>query len=250
MNHRFHDLAVLGSGTGLFVPRYWSGFVLDGEVLLDVPPTVGIHLRRLDLRSDTLTCAFVTHLHADHVFGLVFLALEFNFERRRPVPLDVVGPAGIQEHVKRLYDLSYPRPEEAIPTREFPLGLRFHELRGRADGNVGALAYQAIPLKHHPRLLNSFGFRLTRGGHTIAYSGDTTMVPDVLELARGADVFIVECTNHSGAHGDHLDLEAIHTLRRLLPASTRILVTHYQHITQDHLPPGATLVHDFDTIRL
>jgi ribonuclease BN (tRNA processing enzyme) len=245
----FRDLTVLGSGTGLVVPRYWSGFALDGEILLDVPPTAGIHLRRLGIRSEALTSAFVSHLHADHVFGLVFLALEFNIAHSRTTPLDVVAPAGTREHVERLFHLGYPG-NEATAEPGFPLGMRFHELDGGLEGVVGDVAYQAIPLKHHLRFLDSFGYRLTRGNRTVSYSGDTAMIPALLELGRGADAFIVECTNQAGSDGDHLDLEAIRTLRGALPASTRILVTHYHDIHQGQLPSGASLVRDFEEIRL
>lgn len=245
----FQKIVVLGSGTGLSSSRYWSGFVVDNDILLDAPPTVGIHLRRVGMGARDLRYIFVSHLHADHVFGLIFLCLEFHFETRRQEPLTVIGPVGIQEHVERLYRLAYPY-EGRAPASAYPLLLQFREIGGAVEAVFHDLSYRAIPMLHHPTLIQSYGFRLTRGGYTIAYSGDTAMVPQLLELAAGANILIVECTNITGNRGDHLNPDDIQTLRTLLPSSTQILVTHTQGVVQQQLPSGTTLVNDFDLISL
>jgi hypothetical protein len=38
------------------------------------------------------------------------------------------------------------------------------------------------------------GLRLTAGGKTLAYTGDTGPSPDLLDLAREADLFLAEAT--------------------------------------------------------
>lgn len=246
----FRLIRVLGTGNGLFTPRYWSGMLVDDDILLDAPPTVGIHLRKMGVDARQLRHVFISHLHADHMFGLVFLYLEFYFEHPRTTPLTIVGPKGIQEYVEALYRLAYPFAGPQ-PANGHPLKLEFHEVDGPADGNFGALAWRAVPMVHHAKFIQSYGYRLTRGGRTIAYSGDTAVLEPVVGLAQGADVLVVECTNpDDGNYGDHLCVRDMAELRDRLPPSTKIWITH---ITQAEgaappaYPAGTSLLEDFDT---
>lgn len=242
----FRQVRVLGSGTGLCTPRYWSGLLVDEDILLDAPPTTGIHLRRMAVDARRLRHVFISHLHADHVFGLVFLYLEFLFERSRTAPLTIVGPTGIEQYVETLFRIAYPF-EGRRPAGAHPLPLEFREVSGPTDLVFGDLACRAVPMVHHPARLESYGYRLARGGRTVAYSGDTTAVEPVVDLAGGSDVLIVECTNLRGNQGDHLCVRDIAALRERLPATTKIWVTHTQGVTQDVLPGGTLLLEDFDT---
>lgn len=246
----FRLIRVLGTGNGLFSPRYWSGFVVDDDILLDAPPTVGIHLRRLGVDARQLKYVFISHLHADHVFGLVFLYLEFYFEHPRTTPLTIVGPKGIQQYVEGLYRLAYPYAGPR-PANGHPLPLEFHEVDGPAAGAFGGLAWRAVPMVHHAAVIKSYGYRLTRGGRAIAYSGDTAVLEPVVGLAKDSDVLVVECTNpDDGNYGDHLCVRDIAELRRRLPPSTKIWITHITHTdgaAQAAFPDGTTLLEDFDS---
>jgi ribonuclease BN (tRNA processing enzyme) len=246
---RFRRLRVLGTGTGLATPRYWSGLLVDEDVLLDAPPTAGIHLRRMGADAADLRYIFISHLHADHAFGLAFLCLEFHFERPRAAPLTIVGPVGIRRYVETLYQLAYPF-DGTHPPGAHPLPLEFREVAGPADLTFERLSCRAIPVTHHSAQLHSYGYRLTRGGRTIAYSGDTAAIEPVADLAAGSDLLIVECTNLEGNHGDHLCVRDLAELREKLPARTKIWVTHTQGVIQGDLPRGTTLMQDFDALTI
>jgi ribonuclease BN (tRNA processing enzyme) len=45
-----------------------------------------------------------------------------------------------------------------------------------------------------PHSLPNAGIRLTADGHTLAYTGDTGPSPDIVDLARDADVFLAEAS--------------------------------------------------------
>jgi ribonuclease BN (tRNA processing enzyme) len=245
----FHKIRILGSGTGLVSARYWSGLVLDEDILLDAPPTVGIHLRRAGLKSTDIAHIFVTHLHADHAFGLVFLWLEYHFATPRSEALTVIGPSGIRAYVEQIYRLGYPYGG-CMPHGACAFSVSFIEIDRITEVDLGSIVFRAVPMQHHQEEMLSFGYRLSRGASSVAYSGDTRMVPELLDLARGADVLVVECTNKEGARGDHLDLQDIRTLRELIPMSTRILVTHTQDVHDRDLPLGVVLARDFDEVEI
>ena len=73
--------------------------------------------------------------------------------------------------------------------------------------------------------LSSTGVRLSGGGKTFAYSGDTEWTPTLETLADGADLFIVECYSGSRVIPGHLNWPK---LRESLPrlAARRIALTH------------------------
>jgi ribonuclease BN (tRNA processing enzyme) len=62
---------------------------------------------------------------------------------------------------------------------------------------------------HHSDRLRSYGYRLTRGGRAIAFSGDTGAVEPVSDLAKDSDVLIVECTNLDWNRGDHFGVRDV-----------------------------------------
>src|SRR5580704_9249640 len=45
-----------------------------------------------------------------------------------------------------------------------------------------------------PHFVPNAGIRLTAGGHVLAYTGDTGPSPDIVTLARDADVLLAEAT--------------------------------------------------------
>ena len=73
--------------------------------------------------------------------------------------------------------------------------------------------------------MQAFGFRVSHGGKTLAYSGDSAPTDELAALARGADLFVCEATLADGTtDGElrgHLTAE-----EALEAADGRILLTH------------------------
>ena len=67
--------------------------------------------------------------------------------------------------------------------------------------------------------------RVRCGGKVVAYSGDTTWTDELIELARGADLFIAEAYFFARQGPYHLDHETLRAQRRALDCG-RILITH------------------------
>jgi ribonuclease BN (tRNA processing enzyme) len=57
---------------------------------------------------------------------------------------------------------------------------------------AGGFDVTPVVLEHYDEL--TFGLRVSDGGHTLAYSGDTAPTPALTELARDADLFLCEAT--------------------------------------------------------
>lgn len=73
-------------------------------------------------------------------------------------------------------------------------GPRFHPARVRPGGarfEAGPFRVDTWLLPHH---VPDAGMRLTAGGKVLAYTGDTGPSPDLVPLARDADLFLSEAT--------------------------------------------------------
>jgi ribonuclease BN (tRNA processing enzyme) len=71
----------------------------------------------------------------------------------------------------------------------------------------------------------STALRVTDGSKTLAYSGDTQWTDALLAVARGADLFIVECYEYEREFSGHMTWKTIER-RKADFAARRIMVTH------------------------
>jgi ribonuclease BN (tRNA processing enzyme) len=122
-----------------------------------------------------------------------------------------------------------------------------HEYRGGEPFVAAGFEVLALRLPHYT--LETYGFRVTADDVALAYSGDSAPSDHLVELARGADLFVCEATlERAELDGDlrgHLDAdEAIDTFRRA--GAARLLLTH----RPSELPLAAELERAYDGLEL
>ncbi len=238
------SLLCLGSAAALSDGRPWNATLIDGRILLDLPPTAVLQMRRYGVDLADLDVVLISHLHADHVFGLPFLLLEYALRVERRKPLYVVGPPGLRAQSDTLFDLAWPgMGAEGIR----PKGpIEFVEVEPRHEVRVADIAVSATPMSHFEML--AFGYRFTCGGVHFAYTGDTGDCRELEELLTDADVAIMELT-HPTAKADpgHLDVERMACLTRdARRHGTRFFATHMTE-PPSASPEGVTLLEDGKT---
>jgi ribonuclease BN (tRNA processing enzyme) len=218
MPDRTLQLDCLGSGNAFSNGQYWSSYLLEGRVLLDCPPQTLVHLRKLDIGASDLDLVLLSHQHSDHMLGIDLLLLEAAMGETRigDGTLPIVGPPGIYDRARailgeapRLGD----RDDPHMPWSEQTDGTSFE---------VGDITVECVEVDHFPDF-TALGYRIHIDGRTVAYTGDTKLCDAVYTLAEGADLLIAEC----GGGPPHMNWDDIFTLRAALPATTEILVTHY-----------------------
>ena len=215
------DLLFLGSGNAFASGRYWGSFLLNERYLFEASPVILPHLKRSGVALEEIEAVFVSHFHGDHLFGLPFLLLEYAELTPRSKELTIIGPPGIQERVRTVTEAGFPN----VMSKERSYRETYVELRDGLEGEVGGLTYIARSVTHVPGL-ECFGFRAQVAGRTIAYSGDSVLCDPLLELAEGADLFVVECSCWEGGCGPHLGPEEIRELRRRLGPRPTFILTH------------------------
>ena len=222
------DLLFLGSGNAFASGRYWSCFLLNGRFLFDASPIVLPHMKQSDADLAELDAVFISHFHADHFFGLPFLLLEYSEHTKRSKPLTIFGPPSIEERLRTITETSFPHLFQIDRSYD----LNFVEVSDRQEGDVAGLKWQARSVTHVDDF-PCFGYRVEVAGRSLAYSGDTMMCEPLVELADGADVFVVECSCWEGACGPHLGPDDLRDLRRRLGPDTTFILTHLAGGQQD-----------------
>jgi ribonuclease BN (tRNA processing enzyme) len=124
----------------------------------------------------------LSHLHPDHCLDLCgFYVLRKYHPSGRQPRLPVYGPGGTGERMARAYDL----PDGPGMKEEFD----FQSYAGPVT--VGPFTIEAVPVLHP---VEAYGLRVTAGGATVAYTGDTAPCDALDTLAAGADLLLAEAS--------------------------------------------------------
>ncbi len=187
-------ITVLGSGTVDPRPeRASSGFLLEASgrravIDLGAGTLRSALLAEVDMAS--LDIVLLTHHHPDHTSDLVpfLFARKYAPERWQECPpLTFYGPPGTAEFLERIF-AAWPsiRPAEGC--------FQVRELRaGEAPLALWAgLTVQAFEAVHGD--MAALCYRFESEGKSVAFSGDTALCPGVVSAARGADLFLCECS--------------------------------------------------------
>lgn len=148
----------------------------------------------------------LTHLHADHAFGLVPLLVR-EWEEGRTEPFVIYGPRGTARWLERALDLGYP----AIRAK-FGFELRIEEL---AEGREACWENWRIRCARTAHSVLTHTLRLDRAdGASFAVSGDGAITDPVARLLRadgGVDLLFQEVFTraHSVSSAVHADWESV-----------------------------------------
>lgn len=220
-------VTILGSGT--IVPSLRRGpcsILLEaaGQALLfDIGPGTMRRLLEAGKTIGEIDLLLISHIHPDHSGELASLlfAAKYPEAYRRRKPLTLIGARGLQG----LYDALRVAYGDWLVLPEPLFSLR--ELADRTpDAFVsGDLLIRSRPVAH---IAGSIGYRVeTPGGSSVAYSGDTDLCEGLVELARGADLFLCECSlpDEMKVEGHLTPSEAGQAASRA--GAKRLVLTHF-----------------------
>jgi len=190
--------------------------VVDGRVLLDGGAPLLPHMHRLGVDPGDIEVVFLTHFHGDHTLGLPPFVLHRVFVDRRP--LTFVGPTGIEEHLEKLWEVSWGPDWKRVMRPQF----KVRYLTAKPAGTASGVRYETVKLDHGT--MGATGYRIHVNGKVVAYSGDTEPTAPLDKLVDKADVAIVEATG-PGDVFSHMSWEAAAKLRKRHPG-TRFFFNH------------------------
>ncbi len=139
------------------------------------------------IKEDKPISLFISHFHIDHVSGLHILN-KFHFQQG----IEIYVAKGRKKDFDLLVNPPYMVGINKSETNILNLKMRvnLHELE-EGDNNIGF----PVMMKKLFHGYKNHGFKIELEGKSVAYSGDTKIVPDSLLLAKDADLLIHECSN-------------------------------------------------------
>ena len=191
-----------------------------GSVLLDCAPTTNGGLATLGISRDEIAAIAVSHFHADHFGGIPLFLLASTYQDQRRDPLLVAGPAGIETRVRELAGAM----GHAIEDSELGYSVAFRELPAGSEVDVGPARITSFETDHVPSSC-PHGLSVRCDGRHLVYSGDTGWFDALPGHARGADLFLCECTFPEPRTPLHLSLDVL-AKRRDEFRCDRMLLTH------------------------
>jgi ribonuclease BN (tRNA processing enzyme) len=204
--------------------RLQSGYVIDAGgalILMEAGPTLLAALKRAQINPADIDFVLISHLHGDHFAGLPFLMLQYMWESPRKRMLTIAGPRRLEQRTRALFHNMYP----GMNTHPLMRKVRFVELEAGRTTRVGPARVATIRTPHTKPDV-SLGFRVTAGGRSLAFSGDSGWTEELVGLSAGADLFLCECTYFDSNHLDfHLNYPTIERNRGRFTAK-RIVLTH------------------------
>lgn len=183
------EIIILGSGTGVpSLKRGAPGLVIriGREILLfDSGPGTLNRLLKVGIDYKRLDYIFYTHFHPDHFAELVpfLFACKYHSSPRKK-PLIIIGPKGIGNLYFNLLEVY----GEWITPVKYTVEIK--EINVEPFIGKGWRIYSK-PLRHTDP---SIGYRIEKDNKSIVYSGDTDYCPEIVELAKNSDLFILECS--------------------------------------------------------
>jgi ribonuclease BN (tRNA processing enzyme) len=213
-----------------------SGYLIqegDTSVLVDCGNGVFAKLRQ-HIDYVDVDAVVISHLHADHILDLVPYSYALTYApRQQPVPVDrwpgtdcpacptlhvppgakelfrrVVGAWGNEDLVEKAFDL-----REYDPSQEIEIG-------------PVRITFQPVP---HFTETFAICIESTGGGGKLVFGADSRPTEDLIEFARGCDLFLVEATlprpERSGERGHLTPREAGEHAREA--GVKRVVITHF-----------------------
>lgn len=220
-------VTVLGSCGAWPEPgRSCSGYVVDhGDCRVVLDLGYGTLNRLLSHCGSTagagITAVVISHEHADHCVDLHGLFRARSFTGLTAPRIRLFSPAGVIEVLSALDSDFASHHAEVFDWTAVPAGPQ----------QIGPFTLTSTDLPHYVR---NVGVRLAAADMVVAYTGDTGPSPELPDLGRDADVYIVEATDarRDQAAGPVVDpamhLTAAEAGRIAADAGARrLLLTHF-----------------------
>jgi ribonuclease BN (tRNA processing enzyme) len=175
----------------------------------------------------TLDAVFVSHGHPDHCADLNPLL--------RARVLGAGGPLTVHA-LPGAVD-----PVLALDGEWVRSAARPHAVEPGATFEIGPFTATTRLLPHH---VPNVGIRLSAGGTTLAYTGDTGPSPAIVTLADGADLLLAEAT-----YPDRVPDDNAPYLSTAEQAGRNAARAHVRHLVLTHLWPGTDAAAATDAAR-
>ena len=220
-------LVLLGTGGGprIVAPgrsKSANLIVINGvPYVVDCGEGVAHQLVRAGVALNTLRYVFITHHHSDHNLDYGNL-IHDSWAAGLRAPVDTYGPPPIKAMTEAYWQLNRFDIETRIADEGRP-DLRklvtAHEFAEPGPVMQNADVKVTAALVRHPPIVHAYAYRFDAADRAIVISGDTAYSPELIALAKGADVLVSEVMHLAGLENLLKRVPNAATLREHLLAS-------------------------------
>ncbi len=236
-------LTVLGSGSAFSGCGHNSAYCVDGRILVDCGCAVQVQMPRAGLHVGDVSTVLLTHFHADHTYMLpVFLGARALTDDD-PAPLQLAGPPGTEEYVRRLMRTGYGATLQGVIRER--LRPRAVVLQDGSDTLVDGYRIRAHAVVHSTG--PSLAYAITApDGVTVGFSGDSELCAGLRRCCAQSDLMVCECTSFEGPLASHVWAGEVAELIAAQPGTRFVL----SHLSERRPLSGAILAHDLLTLEM
>jgi ribonuclease BN (tRNA processing enzyme) len=182
--------------------------VLDSGEQLLLDSGTGIRALGLSLTASPHVNILLTHLHLDHIQGLMFFPPCFHADAE----ITIWGPASPEALLEHRIARYISAPLSPVEVRELPCSVSFRDTPP-SEWRIGSATIVCEAVNHRGPTL---GFRITEGDTTVCYIPDhepvlgtelETVDPEWIsgfDLARDADLLIHDCQYTDDEYPGHV----------------------------------------------
>ena len=199
------NFSVVTLGTG--APRYdstragASNAIRMGDryIIVDVGNGAQARLQQAGIAPNSIDAIMITHHHLDHDQELMPLIITTMVRGSSPEIIGSPGTVSMVNFMKDFYaeDIAY-RMDRAPGVDVDPNSLKVRDLKGGEQFNVGAASVRTAQVNHS---IYTVAYRFDFEGKSIVISGDLTYSPSLIDLARNADVLVIDAGGLPGTDG-------------------------------------------------
>lgn len=190
------------------------------ELLLDCGASALSSMKRFGVSTADIDKILITHLHGDHFGGIPFFILDSQLISKRTKPLLIAGPPGVEDRIHGAMEIMFPGSSRV----KQKFRIEFLELQAGVRSEIDQVFVTAAGVAHASGA-PSYALRIECAGKSIVYSGDTEWTDNLIEIARGSDLFIAEAYFYEKKIKFHLDYQALMEKKAELDCK-RIILTH------------------------
>ena len=177
----------LGTGEA-FSQKANTSILIDSEILLDCGMQTLQQIMKTKQPLSEIKMIFISHLHADHFFGIPAFLLACREDGRKN-DLEILGISGTGEYIEKLLNLAYRKR-----LSDFDFNINFTEIKEingiYREFEFNGYRFNFAPVRHS---IPSLSVSVTgRCGKKVTYTSDGEITGELKELAKDSDLLIAE----------------------------------------------------------
>ncbi len=173
---------ILGTaGSTICKTRATPSVLVNDDLLIDCAEGTTRKLLELKGHLKNLEKILISHVHADHIMGIVTLLWHLWLVEERTRDLEIIGPVETRKVIEGFLTLTH------TPVEAFQYKIKYVKLEGE-EMDLGEIS--AMKVVHH---IDTYAFRINKD-KSFCYCSDTIPLERISTFAKNCDVLMHEAS--------------------------------------------------------